>query len=392
MLKFADSNIGQLRQNGSMKWTGQPGPNGPLDGAWIAEMDFGSAPAVEQALHQAIDCGFFGYMPPKLADDLRQATAQLEADFYHWQVQPDDVFVVLDVLSVLKKQIELETAVGDQILVPTPAYMPFLVIPQSLGRRCCQIPSLWAHDRWELDLEALDRAAASPNAKLLVLCNPWNPTGRVLSKDELEQIGQIALRHNLVVFSDEIHAPLTMDGHQHLPFASLSPQLAAITVTAQAASKGWNVAGIKCAQAIITDQQVKQRWIEQVDILHDQIDAIPLGAIAALTAYTQGRQWLFEARAYLSETLHQLRALVHSRLPQIRVPQVEATYLQPWDCAELGEIDLTQISQQAGVGVNAGKILGDDFPSLLRFNAATPRTVALDMATRLLDTLEAAAR
>lgn len=383
MLDFSKVSAAQLREVGSLKWTGKTNPKTgeTLMGCWVAEMDFVTAPPVVEALTTAITSGLLGYMPPQLPQNLRVETARLLGERYGWEVEPEAITPVVDVLSILREQIALATSPGEQIVVPTPAYMPFLTIPGQLGRECVQVPSRFVDGQWSLDMAALHEALARPQAKLLILCNPWNPTGRVLSRQELQQVAELALETGVQVFADEIHAPLTMPGFKHIPLASLDPQVAAVTVTAHAASKGWNLAGLHCAQLVLTDATLRQNWQEAAAALSR--GATPLGVLATTVAYRDGREWLEEVREYLSVNLTQGRDLALQLAPKLRVPALQGTYLQAWECAAYSDNPVAVAEEQAGVAVNGGTILGVDYPTLLRLNAATARHLYLEMVERL---------
>ncbi|EFN93963.1 MalY/PatB family protein [Mobiluncus mulieris] len=389
MLDFSKVSAAQLREVGSLKWTGKTNPKTgeALMGCWVAEMDFVTAPPVLEALTTAITSGLLGYMPPQLPQNLRTETARLLGERYGWEVEPEAITPVVDVLSILREHITLATSPGEQIVVPTPAYMPFLTIPGQLGRECVQVPSRFIDGQWSLDMVALHEALARPQAKLLILCNPWNPTGRVLSETELQQVSQLALETGVQVFADEIHAPLTMPGFRHIPFASLSPEVAAVTVTAHAASKGWNLAGLHCAQLVISDANLRQAWQEVATRMSH--GATPLGVLATTVAYREGREWLEEVREYLSVNLSQGRDLACQLAPKLQAPALQGTYLQAWDCAAYSDNPVAVAEEQAGVAVNGGTILGDAYPTLLRLNAATPRHLYLEMVQRLASALVA---
>lgn len=383
MLDFSHISAQDLYQVGSLKWTGKTNKKTgvTLLGGWVAEMDFVTAPVVRDALIGAITSGLLGYMPPALPRKLQDETVKLLADFYGWELDSQAIFPVKDVLSILRTQIKLSTSPGDQIVVPTPAYMPFLTIPGQLGRECVQVPSQLEKGQWRLDMQALHEALTEDRARLLVLCNPWNPTGRVLSRVELEQIATLVLETGVQVFADEIHAPLTMPGFSHTPFASLCKETAAVTVTAHAASKGWNLAGLHCAQLVLPDEKLRQIWHDVAEKMGS--GATPLGVLAATVAYREGRGWLNEVREYLAENLIQGRNLALQIAPNLQMPLLQGTYLQPLDCSAYSMNPVSIAEDTAGVGVNGGIILGQDYPALLRLNAATPRHLYLEMIERI---------
>lgn len=391
MQDFDHLSLQELRRRGSLKWTGKTFENEPLWGAWVAEMDFGTAPAVARCLHRAIDDGFFGYMPPLLANDVQRETGRFLAASYGWQVSAEDVFISSDVLSILRAQVQLATKAGEAVVVPTPAYMPFLTIPTQAGRDLIEVKSRYYQGRWELDFAALENALSQEKAKLLVLCNPWNPTGRVLSEAELRKVGQLALAHKVTVFADEIHAPLVLtDKARHIPFASLDPDFSQITVTAHAASKGWNLAGLHCAQMILPPSPLRDRFEESGLTTQLAMGATPLGALATRAAYQEGGAWLQEIKAYIRENLACSRDLALQIAPQLQIPEVEGTYLSLWDASSYGENPVKIAEEKARVGVNGGEILGSGYPGLLRLNAATPRYLFLEMTWRLASALREA--
>lgn len=391
MQDFDRLSLQELRRRGSLKWTGKTLEGEPLWGAWVAEMDFGTAPAVERCLHRAIEDGFFGYMPPRLTNDLQRETGRFLAASYGWQVSAEDVFISSDVLSILRAQIQLMTNPGEAVVVPTPAYMPFLTIPTQAGRELIEVKSRYIQGRWELDFSALEQALSQEKAKLLVLCNPWNPTGRVLSEAELRKVGQLALAHQVTVFADEIHAPLVIaDKARHIPFASLDPEFAQITVTAHAASKGWNLAGLHCAQMILPPSPLRDQFEDAGVTTQLAMGATPLGALAARAAYQEGGAWLQEIKSYIRENLARSRDLALQIAPRLNIPEVEGTYLSLWDASSYCKNPVKIAEEKARVGVNGGEILGSGYPGLLRLNAATPRYLFLEMTRRIASALREA--
>src|SRR3712207_6926244 len=183
-------------------------------------MDFGTAPAVTEALHAAVDAAALGYLPPALLRGMSEAYAAWSADRYGWTVPPERVRPVAGVLAGLAAAIELFSRPGSPVILPTPAYMPFLTLPPALGREVLQVPMARDGDRYVYDLDALD-AAFRAGGHLLVLCDPHNPIGRVLEPAEMTAVAEVVDRHGGRVFSDEIHAPLVYPGHRHVPYASL---------------------------------------------------------------------------------------------------------------------------------------------------------------------------
>ncbi|WP_022883237.1 MalY/PatB family protein [Gryllotalpicola ginsengisoli] len=303
--EFDAIGIDRLREVGSVKWSAFPG----TIGAFVAEMDFGTAPAVTAALRKTIDDGLFGYLPRAVATAMSEACARWQSDRYGWTVDPERVHPLPDVLSGLRATIDYYTEPGSKIVLPTPSYMPFLSIPPMHGREIIEVPMLVNGEpgeqgelgaqagRYELDLDGIDRAFAAGGG-LLILCNPYNPVGRVFTREELEAVCQIVDKHGGRVFSDEIHSPLVFAPHRHIPYASINETAASHTITATSASKAWNLPGLKAAQLIISNDADERTW-QRPEVAWAGHGTSNLGVIANTTAYNDGRQWLADTIDYL---------------------------------------------------------------------------------------------
>lgn len=282
MHPFDAITVDQLRAAGSTKWTMFP----DAIGAFVAEMDFGVPPQVADVVRRAADTGAMGYLPAAERTAAKQATADWLGRSFGWEVPADRVYLLPDVLSAMRIAVQRFTPPGSPVIVPTPAYMPFLTVVPALDREVIEVPSvLDADGRYRLDLEAIDAAFAA-GAGLLVLCNPWNPVGRVLSRAELEEVAEVVDRHGGRVFADEIHAPLVLDAVPHLPYASLDARTAGHTITAVAASKDWNIPGLKCGQMILTNPDDAAAFAPYAADAGDTVGL--LGGRAATAAYAHG--------------------------------------------------------------------------------------------------------
>lgn len=354
----------------SRKWSLHPG----RIGAWVAEMDFGVAPEIAAAMHRAIDEENLGYLSPSLAADLGRATADWMRDEYAWTVDPENVHPVSDVMAALRVAVEEYAPAGSPVIVPTPAYMPFLTFLPTIGHPVIEVPGVEVDGRWHHDLERIDAAFAA-GARTLVLCNPHNPTGTVVDRAELEGLAEIVERHGGRVFADEIHAPLRFDGRAFVPYASISEATAAHTVTGTSASKAWNIPGLKTAQLVLSnriDQEQYRRFGFSV-----QHGASTLGVVASTAAYREGRPWLDGVLSYLSESRHLLGALVAEHLPGAVHREPDATYIGWIDTTGLG-IDgppAAFFRENAGVVLTEGALLGRGYEDFVRIVFATPRPV-----------------
>ncbi|SFO71634.1 cystathione beta-lyase [Geodermatophilus dictyosporus] len=372
---MADDLIERLRARGGLKWTRHPGALG----AWVAESDLGTAPAVTRALHEAVDRGLLGYLPDWLAGDMARATAGFLRERHGWDVPPERVRPLPDVLAGLSAAITHLSRPGSPVVLPTPAYMPFLEVPPALGREVLEVPMARDGDRFVYDLDALD-AAFLAGGHLLVLCNPHNPVGRVLEPAEVLAVAEVVDRHGGRVFADEIHAPLVYPGHRHVPYASLGEVPARQAVTATSASKAWDLPGLKCAQLVLTNEADAALWAE---VGHPvEHGASTLGAVANTAAYTDGGAWLDELLVVLDGHRRLLADLVAAHLPGVRYTPPEGTYLawlEGLDADRPGDLLLAR----AGVAVVDGGRCGAAGRGAVRLNFATPAPVLERVVERM---------
>ncbi|GAB3696908.1 aminotransferase class I/II-fold pyridoxal phosphate-dependent enzyme [Saccharopolyspora tripterygii] len=362
--------IEDLRARGSLKWT----LHGDAIGAFIAEMDFGTAPPVLEALHVGVDSLHLGYQPPRLFAELSQACADYQLAQHGWRVSPERVHAIPDVIRALTLTIEHFSAPGGKVILPTPAYMPFLKVPGGMGRELITVPMVVDQDRPALDLDALD-AAFKAGGDLLVLCNPHNPLGRVFTPEELTAVCEVVDRNGGRVFSDEINAPLVHPGHRHVPYASLSDTAAGHTITATSASKAWNLPGLKCAQLIISDEADAATLRSLGE--HVTEGASNLGVIANTAAYVSGRPWLEEVLDYLDGNRHAVRSSLAEHLPEVGYRIPEGTYLAWLDfrALDLGDHPGEFFHEKAGVVLTDGPACGEEGRGHARLNFATPRPI-----------------
>lgn len=372
-----------LRRSGLLKWAGVTASDGaPTLGAWVAEMDFGTAPQVANRLKQAIDEGFLGYMPPWLVEAAEQSTARFQSAHFGWDVDPSQVRVANSVLGALEATIGQLTRPGSAVIAPVPSYMPFLTIPGKLGREVIEAPALHTpnpggtlglsgKEAWSLNLDAI-RDGLERGAGLVILCNPWNPTGRSFRASELRALHDLVSQYDALVFSDEIHAPLVFgDPRRFVSYASLGPSYAAHTVTATAASKGWNIAGLAAAQVILPDPELLERW-DRLAAPYTR-GATPLGLLGTTVAYDSGEPWLTEVLDYVSGNLDYLDQVIATT--QIDYTRPEATYLTwwGWGAYHLLKPPAELLRDGPHIATNAGSTLGAQYVNWTRVNAATVR-------------------
>lgn len=375
-----------LRHAGSVKWTTFP----DTIGAFVAEMDFGLAPAISTAVKDALDLGVTGYLPEHLAKDLSEATARWYADSYGWDVRADRVHHVPDVIAAFELAIEHFTSPGAAVIVPTPAYMPFLLVPPMRDRRVIEVPSVEVDGRWVMDLDAVAQAFRD-GGELLVLCNPHNPLGTVATRDELLAVADIVTAAGGRVFADEIHAPIVYAPARHIPYASVSDAAAAHTLTATSASKAWNLAGLKCAQIILSNDADAELW-ERLGFWAGH-GTSTLGVIANTAAYSAGGEWLDEVVDYLDGNRRMLAQLVDEKLPGVRMTTPEGSYIALLDFRETGLTgDLGEwFRDNAGVAMTDGAACGEAAIGYTRFVFALPRPLLVEAVDRIAAALESRA-
>ena len=376
---FDDLTVEALRAQGGLKWTlyGEDSL-----GAFVAEMDFPAAPPIVEALHEAVDAMRFGYPAPALVEQMARACAEWQARHHGWRVPAEHVHALPDVVTGFVVAVEHFSRPGSPVILPPPAYMPFVTLPEALGRPVLQVPLVRDAGRYVMDLDALD-AAYRAGGDLLVLTNPHNPLGRVFTPDELHAVCAVVDRHGGRVFADEIHSPLTYPGHRHVPYASLSETAAGHTVTATSASKAWNLAGLRCAQ-LITSNDADARRLAEIGPFATH-GAGTLGLVAATAAYTAGDAWLRDVLGYLDRNRHLLAALLAEHLPGARYDPPEGTYLAWLDLRELGLGDdpAAVIRERTGVALTSGPECGPPGRGHARLNFATSRGILEQLVVRM---------
>jgi cystathionine beta-lyase len=382
--RFDDITVDDLVARGSMKWTRNPGQLA----AFVAEMDFGTAPAVTAALELATAKAQHGYLPPAALRDMAKATSDFLEARFGWSVPRSRIYATADVLSAYDVVLEHFSRPGAPVILPTPAYMPFLTLTRLRGREVIQVPMIEGDNgRPEMDLKGISDAFAA-GANLLILCNPHNPLGRVYTREELSALAAVVDGHGGRVFSDDIHAPLTFGDHHHLPYASISELTAGHTVTAVSASKAWNIPGLKCAQLIVSNEADYEAMKEIAFIVNH--GAGTSGVLANAAAYSDGVPWLADVLSYIDHNRSLLTELLAKHLPEVRYREPEGTYIAWLDCRGLPDVTEGKswaefFATKANVGVTDGVLCGEAGIGHVRLMLATPshilETIIIAMAT-----------
>jgi cystathionine beta-lyase len=366
----------QLRATGSVKWTWAPADVLP---AWVAEMDVRPCPVVAEAVADAVRRGGFGYPAPDRHYGLPEATAGFLARRFGQQVDPALLVGCGDVMAGVRLALE-SLCEKAPVVVPTPAYPPFLDIVPLAGRPLVTVPMTTDGGRPVLDVSAVGEALAA-GARTVLLAQPHNPVGRVYTVAELAALRDVVDRYGARVISDEIHAPLLLPGSRHVPYASLEGTAGHVT-TVLAASKAWNTPGLKCAQ-LITGTAADRAALDTVPHVANH-GMSPLGAVAAVAAYTGGEPWLDGLLEHLAAQRDLFGALLAQLLPRITWTPMEGTYLAWLDARATGLADPAATALERGrVLVNRGATFGPGYEGFVRVNLATSADRLREVVRRL---------
>ena len=377
--------IDRLRERTSAKWRAYPADVLP---AWVAEMDVETAEPIAAALRAAIDRSDLGY---RWAEGLPEALAGFSADAWGWHLDPASVFTLPDVLTGLEHALRILTAPGEGVIINSPVYHPFWsTIRDVVGRPIVDVPL--ARDEqgaYRLDLDAMAQAFARRDVTAWVLCSPHNPTGTVPSADELGALAVLAEQHGVAVIADEIHAPLVYPGVVHTPFAMVAPA-GLVFVTLISASKGWNLAGLKCAQLVAGDADTAQRFTVGIP-MEATFATGHLGVLASIAAYTQGRAWLDDVRDLIAANAMLIEDVLAARVPEAGFVAPQASYLGWIDCTALGLGDnpARVILDQGRLALSAGHTFGGNGAGFIRLNFGTSPSILHEILDRLVGVLAA---
>lgn len=379
---------------GAEKWNMMAELTGPVPRDMvpfsIADMEFLAAPEIMEALRQAVEFGEYGYT---VADERYQAAVcGWFARRHGWAVQPDWLVQTYGVVPAMLFALYAFTQPGEKIIYQPPVYGPFRRSIEQTGRIAVANPLLEKNGRYEMDFEGLEALASQPDATMLMLCSPHNPTGRVWTREELERVAEICLRHGVLVFSDEIHCDFVYAPHVHTPYAALSEEAAAHCVVGTAASKTFNLAGLATSNLIIPNPALRERLIQSVAVHAGQYINY-FGLAATRAAYEQGAPWLEELKAVLQENYEYCKKFLQKKFPSVKVYPMEGTYLLWADFRSLGlgpKALEDFMLHKAGLCLDEGCIFGTEGEGYERINLACPRRY-LETAMEQLDRAAAAA-
>ena len=367
------------RNTGSTKW--EKYRDRDIIPMWVADADFVTAPQIIDALQERVAHGIFGYTPQPM-ESVQEAICYHLETRHGWSLEKSWIVPLPSLISGLYLSCLLLESEKDEILVPGTVYPPFHSVPGHAGRRMLKVPMRLdtgnGRERWVLDADELE-ASITENTRLLLFCNPHNPGGTVYSRSELEQLGEICRRHDLLVCSDEIHCDLVLEeGLQHIPFATLGGDAAARSITLMAASKTYNIAGLGFGFAIVPDSALRKRYATLVGQRMPEVNV--LAQTATRAAFLHGEPWRREQIEYLRGNRDYLYREI-SAIQGMKMYLPEATYLAWIDVSGLGLKDPQDFFEQAGVGIAAGEYYGDE--RFIRLNFACPRSLLEEAVKRI---------
>ncbi len=384
-MKYDFDTVTPRRGTNSYKWDSAPADD--ILPMWVADMDFKTAPAVTVALIKRAEHGIFGYT--KVPDSYYAAVNDWFTRRHGWQIKPEWVIYTSGVVPAISAIIRALAAPGDKVLVQTPVYNCFF---SSIRNQGCVIesnPLRYENGLYSIDWEDLERKAADPQVKLMLLCNPHNPAGRVWTRAELERVAEICLKNGVFVISDEIHCELTYPGHPYTPFATLSEAAALNSVSCVSPGKAFNLAGIQIANIVAVDEEVRRRVDKAINI-HEVCDVNAFSVVALQAAYNEGEEWLEELKLYLYDNYLTVKNFMAEHLSLITMPPTEGTYLVWLDCVAIGipatEL-VTLLTEQGRVMLNDGVMYGDAEDRFIRLNIACPRSVLVEGLERMRSVL-----
>lgn len=370
------------RATNSYKWDSAPEGVLPM---WVADMDFRTAPAIIDALQKRVAHGIFGYT--RVPDAYYDAVTSWFSRRHGWDIDREWIIYTSGVVPAVSAVIKALTVPGDKVIVQTPVYNCFFSSIRNNGCEIVSNPLRRTADTYEMDFDALERCAADPRAKVMLLCNPHNPAGRVWTPDELTRLGNICLRNGVTVVADEIHCELVYQGFKYTPFASLSDAFLHRSVTCVSPSKAFNIAGLQIANIVAFDNDLRSRIDKAINI-NEVCDVNPFGVAATIAAYNEGEEWLNQLVDYLHGNYEAMAEFCRRELPEFPITRLEGTYLVWMDCSSLGmPSDALEhaLLDDARLWLNAGTMYGAKGEGYMRWNIACPRSVMLDGLNRFLN-------
>ena len=362
----------------------QANPNGkPLLPMWVADMDFRVPPAVVDALIKRTEHGLFGYSYPMVS--YFEAVIDWHKRRYGRNIQKEWIVLTPGVVPALNMIVQTFIQPGEKVLIQRPVYYPFFSAIENHGGEIVSNNLVYRNGRYTMDFADLAQKTANPAVKMAILCSPHNPVGRVWTKEELTQFGQICLENDVLVVSDEIHCDLIHPGHRFTSIASLNEEFEQKSIVCTAPSKTFNLAGLHTSNIIIPDKKMRDQ-VQQTMEKHRMPGANPFGLVATEAAYNDGDDWLAAVMNYIADNYNFMEAYLAEHLPQLKLIPIEGTYLVWVDCQGLGLDPAARrqlLLNEARVFLDEGELFGPEGEMFERFNLACPRSVLAEALERI---------
>ncbi len=362
-------------------------PSGLLS-LWVADMDFPVAQEIKDALIERCNHGIFGYSEVKTP--YYEVIAKWYQEKFNWSTKKQWLVKTPGVVAAIANAIRAFTNIGDAVLIQKPVYYPFFLTIEDNQRKVVNNSLVYKNGRYEMDFVDFEEKIISHKVKLFVLCSPHNPVGRVWNKEELLKIGDICLKHKVIVVADEIHADFVYHGHQHQVFANLKTDYQEITVTCTAPSKTFNIAGLQVSNIFIANENLRKKFKQELKKTANA-DINVMGLIACQAAYSQGEDWLRQVKIYIAENLEYVKTFLRDNLPQVKLVEPEGTYLLWLDFRELNltEEELEDlIINKAKLWLDGGTMFGTEGVGFQRINIACPQKILIQAFTQLKEALK----
>ena len=376
------------RGTDSYKW--DSAPEADIIPLWVADMDFETFPGITEALQRRVAHGIFGYT--RVPEAYYEAVCSWFGKRHGWHINREDIIYTSGVVPAVSAVIKALTLPGDQVIVQGPVYNCFFSSIRNNGCETVSNSLIYNKEelRYEIDFDDLERKLKHERARLMLLCNPHNPGGRVWTRDELTRVAELCHKYGVRVVSDEIHCELTLYDNEYVPFGSLPDELSHGSITCCSPSKAFNTAGLQIANIVCRDAEVRNR-IDRAININEVCDVNPFGVIALQAAYSdEGYEWLTQLRAYISSNYDLLRERFARELPKCKVMRMEGTYLAWIDCSELhissDEIE-EMLMHENKVWVNAGSMYGTEGAAFIRINMACTSELLNEGITRIVNGL-----
>lgn len=384
-MKYDFDKLTERRNTGSLKWeigeTELP--------MWVADMDFETAPEIKEAVRKRAEHGIFGYSV--VTEQWYKAYISWWKKRHNFTIDKEYLIFCTGVVPAISSIVRKLTTAGENVLVQTPVYNIFFNSIVNNGRNIVENRLVYDEEGYHIDFEDLESALSNPQTTMMILCNPHNPVGKVWDRETLARIGELCVKHHVIVISDEVHCDLTEPGMEYVPFASVSETCRMNSITCMAPTKTFNLAGLQTAAVMIPNEVLRHkvwRGLNTDEVAEPNAFAVE----AAAAAFTKGEAWLDELRGYLSENKRFARAYLEENLPQVKAAPSQATYLLWLDCRNVigNATELAAfIRKDSGLYLCAGKEYGENGKDFLRMNIACPKKYVEDGLKRLCRSIPA---